>query len=726
MPKLARWCFRHRVLVLAGWLVALLAVSAAAHSAGSKYSNSFSLPGTQSSQAMDLLQKAAPSASGDVDQIVVQTADGKVTDPAVRLRVEAALAKVARLPHVVSVGSPYTAAGARQVSAGGTIAFATVALDEQAYDVPKDAVTAVIDAAKTAQSPDVRVELGGGAIEQANNPALSGVGFGILAAAIVLFLVFGSLLGMILPLITALVSLGTALGLVGLLSHALTTASYTPQLALLIGLGVGVDYALFIVSRYRQGLLAGQSPEDAAATAADTSGRAVVFAGITVCIAVLGMFALGIDSFYSLAAATAVAVAFTVVAALTLLPALLGMFGLRVLSRRARRRPAGSAAPSRRWTAWARALQRRPVAFAAAGIAVMALFAVPLASMHLGTSDQGNDPAGTTTRQAYDLLAKGFGPGFNGPLQLVVPVTDPARTAAELPPVLSAISRQPGVAAVGAPVAIGRPGGTRVDVVTVYPATSPQDTATADLVKRLRGSVIPAATRGTGLTVLVGGLTAISVDFSQVITGKLVLFVGAIILLSFLLLVMVFRSLLIPVTAAVMNLLSAGAAFGIITAVFQWGWGKSLLGIEDGPVETFGPVLIFAILFGLSMDYEVFLVSRMHEKWQHTRDNAEAVGGGVAEGGRVIAAAATIMILVFGSFILGGLRVIKLFGFGLAAAVLLDALVIRLAVVPSLMFLSGQANWYLPAAVSRVLPRLSVEPAPAQPAVEPAVEPALD
>jgi RND superfamily putative drug exporter len=715
MRTLAQWCFLHRRTVLVGWLIALIGLSALSKSVGTDYSDSFSLPNTQSTQALNLIKAAAPQQAGDSDQIVFATTAGSVNDAAVRGRLEPMLARVSALPHVAKVSSPYTSAGARQISSDGKVAFATITFDDQANLIPKQAVDDVVATARAAGGDGVQVELGGAAIEQANRPSVGSVGYGVIAAGIVLFLVFGSLLGMVLPLLTAVMSLGAGLGAIGLLSNAMNMASFTSQLASLIGLGVGVDYALFIVSRYRQGLLAGKDPREAAVTAVDTSGRAVVFAGITVCIALMGMFALGLNFLYGLAVASSLAVLFTVLAAITLLPALLGFFGTKVLPRRQRRAIAAGTVvaehDSPRWTAWAGRLKRRPAAFAALGIIVMGAIAVPFFSLRLGSSDQGNDPSSTTTRQAYDLLARGFGPGFNGPLQIVAPITGPAGLP-EVAKIVDVVGREPGVAAVTPPVVLGQAGGPQVAVAAVYPTTSPQDEATSKLVKRLRDHTIPAASAGSGQTVLVGGTTAIFDDFSTVIAGKLPLFIGVVVLLSFLLLMAVFRSLVIPATAAVMNLLSAGAAFGVVTAVFQWGWGAHLIGVgKQGPIEAFLPVMVFAILFGLSMDYEVFLVSRMHEEWQKSGDNDHAVGHGLAATARTITAAAVIMVLVFGAFILGGERVIKLFGLGLASAVLLDALIVRSVIVPALMFAFGKSNWALPQALDRALPRLSVEPA---------------
>ena len=571
-----------------------------------------------------------------------------------------------------------------------------------------------MDAATSASGDGLAISVSGQLAEKANNPSVGGTGVGIIAAGIILFLVFGSLFAMLLPLLSAVVSLGTAIGIIGLLSNVLKMPVFSSELVLLIGLGVGVDYALFIVSRHRQGLFAGRDPESSVVTSLDTSGRAVLFAGIVVCIALLGMFALGVNFLYGLAIASSIGVLLTVVAALTLLPAMLGFLGPKVLSRRQRKKLESGVRMRTEgegfWDRWARTVERHPAGWGTAAFLVVLLIALPFFSLRLGFSDQGNDPPSTTTRQAYDALARGFGPGFNGPLQIVARVDAPGDQEA-LGRVAQAVGADPDVAAVTPPTVITGPNGQKVGVLIAYPKSAPQDAATTDLITRLRGTTIPKAVEGSQLTVLVGGITAIFTDFSHVLTSKLWLFIGVVVLLSFILLAVVFRSLLVPAKAAVMNLLSAAAAFGILTAVFEWGWLGGVFGVSRaGPVEAFLPVMLFAILFGLSMDYEVFLVMRIHEEWLRTGDNREAVRRGLAATGRTITAAAAIMIVVFGSFILGGERVIKEFGLGLSAAILVDAVIIRSALVPSLMLLFGKANWWFPGWLDRHIPRIHVEP----------------
>jgi RND superfamily putative drug exporter len=708
MRALARWCFTHRRLVAAAWVAVLLALTAIHTAAGSNYRDSFRLHGTDSFDALNLLQDSAPKAAGDTDRIVLAVKQGKLTDPQIQARVNQMLANVKKDPHVASVGK-------LTISPNGKIGYVTFNFDLQANKLKVADIKRVIKTAQAAETPNLQVELGGQAIEVANPQGTGGTAPGFLAAAVVLFLVFGSLLAMLLPLLTAGVSLGAGIAAIGLLSHVIATPQFSSELSLLIGLGVGVDYALFIVTRHRQGLLRGKSIEDAAVDAVDTAGRAVLFAGMTVCIALLGMFALGVSFLYGVAIAASLVVAFTVIAALTLLPAMLGFFGLRVLKRKERRALKEGVVTetdeSPGWGRWARRLERRPALFAAAAAAFMILLAIPALHLRLGSSDQGSDPQSTTTRKAYDLLATGFGPGFNGPLQLVAR-TPTAQDKADFARVVKAAAQTPDVVATTPPVEVG--GG--ISTAEIVPRGSPQAESTTTLLHTLRNDVIPKVGAGSGVDVLVGGQTAIFEDFSHVLAGKLPLFIGVVVLLSFLLLTAVFRSLVIPTMAALMNLLSVAAGFGVVVAVFQWGWGASLIGVDKtGPIEAFVPVLTFAILFGLSMDYEVFLVSRIYEEWHRRRNNEEAVVHGLAATGRTITAAATIMVLVFGAFVLGGFRVIKLFGVALAAAVLLDALIVRSVLIPGLMLLVGDANWALPRFLERRIPQLNVEAQEAQP-----------
>jgi RND superfamily putative drug exporter len=712
MTSIARWCFRHRFVVLAGWIAVLALLAIVNTSVGTRYSDAFSLPGTESTKALDLLQSSGLHAqAGETDTIVLHAKSGLVTDPAVKAKVSAELAAIAKQPAVGAVASPFGPAGSAQISKDGRTAFASVTFTHSGPALKKPDVQAMVDAGSTLRSSTLQVEFGGDAIAQLNaSPVSNSEGVGLLAAGIVLFIAFGSLISMAIPLVSAVFALGAAIEAIGLLSHVIGVASIAPTIAALVGLGVGIDYALFIVTRYRNGLRAGMTPEQAATTAMNTSGRAVVFAGCTVAIAMLGLLVLGVGFLSGVGIAAGVMVAFAVAAAITLLPAIFGMFGMRVLSRRERRalaeRGPVDVDGSGPWARWAGLVQRRPAILGGVALLVMLVLCIPVLSLRLGSSDQGNDPTTSTTRRAYDLLAQGFGPGYNGPLLLVAEAPAAADQSA-LKNLVTTLATTPGVASVAeAPAAPGSP----IRVVNLTPTTSPQSAQTADLIDHLRKRVIPPAESGTGLRVYVGGATATFKDFAGVLTGKLPLFIAVVVILGCLLLMLAFRSIVVPLTAAVMNLLAAGASFGVVVAIFQFGWGSDALGLgHAGPVEAFLPVMMLAILFGLSMDYQVFLVSRMHEEWTHTGDNHRAVRAGQAGTGRVITAAAAIMICVFLAFVLGGQRVIAEFGLGLASAILLDALLLRTILVPAVMHLFGSANWWIPGWLDRIMPHLSVE-----------------
>ncbi|MEU4652892.1 MMPL family transporter [Streptomyces sp. NPDC023723] len=705
---MARWCYRHRLVVLLLWLGALFGLGAGGTAAGSDYANVFSLPDTDSKRAFDLMEKAFPESSGDTDTVVWKVDEGSVRDAGVRSRIEPALAEIGRLAGVGAVSSPYADAGAAQVSRDGRIAYAQVTFTEQANSVDLAVIEDVVDTARGAERAGLTVELGGQAIARTQEPPMGTAELvGIAAAAVILFLAFGSVFAMLLPLVTAVAGVGGGMMSTTLLSHVTDVPEVAPLLGTLIGLGVGIDYALFIVTRHRRGILRGLAPEEAAVTALNTSGRAVLFAGGTVCIALAGMLVMNMRFLDGVVIATSLTVVLSVLAAVTLLPALLGFLGTRVLSRRQRRRlaatgpePKESAGLAARWSAY---VQRRPRSTAAVAVVVMAILAIPVFSLRLGASDQGNQPASTTTRQAYDLLAEGFGPGFNGPLQVVVDGGDATG-------LIRAIEATEGVAQVAAvPPANG------VSVIHVVPTTAPQSAATDRLIDRLRDDVIPES----GTDAYVGGVTAVFKDFASVTGERLPYFVATIIALGFLLLLVAFRSLVVPLTAALMNLVAAAASFGVLVAVFQWGWGAEALGFgKEGPITSFLPVIMLSLLFGLSMDYQVFLVSRMHEEWVHTRDNARAVRVGLAETSRVINCAALIMISVFAAFVLSGDTEGAMAGIGLAAAVALDAFILRTALVPAAMHLLGRSNWWLPAGLDKRLPHLAVEPAEEPPAAQ--------
>nr|WP_308012130.1 MMPL family transporter [Streptomyces acidipaludis] len=721
MAAVARWCFRHKWTVILLWVAALVGVGAAGSAVGDAYSNAFSLKGTESAKVLDLMDKAVPARSGEADTVVWHVDSGSVRSAAVRQRIEPVLARISHQKDVGTVVSPYDPAGAAQISKDGRTAYATVTYTKLGNDMSNDQATLLIDTAHSARTQGLHVEVGGNKPAQAEQP-LPGLaeGVGIAAAAVVLFLALGSLFGMLMPIVTALFGVGISSQAILLLSHGMNVADFSPQLASLVGIGVGIDYALFIVTRHRRGILRGKTPEEAAVTAINTSGRAVLFAGSTVCIALLGMFTLRLTFLNGVAVAAAMTVVITVAAAVTLLPALLGLLGPRILSRRERRRLAAEGprteAANGAAARWSSFLERHPRSLAAAAVVVMATLAVPALSLRLGSSDQGNNPTTTTTRKAYDMMAGGtsqaggsgggFGPGFNGPLTILAEAPSAADQAA-VDRLVTDLRSTPGIA-FAARVPIKNAGG--IAFIDAVPTTSPQDKATSDLIDHLRDDVVPQAEKGTTMRAYVGGQTAIFKDFASVLYGKLPLFIGVIIALGFVLLLFAFRSLVVPLTAALMNLVAAAASFGVLVAVFQWGWGGSLSG-RAGPIDAFLPVIMLSLLFGLSMDYQVFLVSRMHEEWVHSRDNARAVRVGLAETSRVINSAAVIMICVFFAFVLSGERVLAMFGIGLAGAVALDAFILRTVLVPSLMHLFGSANWWLPGWLDRRLPHLAVEPA---------------
>src|SRR4051794_26852590 len=711
MRSLARWCFDHKFVVLAAWVAALVALGGLSTAAGSGYTDSFSLPGTESTTALNLLKDNFNTESTDTNQVVFAAKD--VNDPAIKARIEKTLDAIAKGPHVERVDSPFAQGGAaRQISKDGTVAFANVHMDgeQPIADVPKSAYDKLIATAKAGRGDGLRVELGGSGIQQANQQPGGGPSefIGFIAAAIVLAIAFGSLWATLLPLFAAVLALGCGLTATGLLAHVIDIATFSPILATLIGLGVGIDYSLFVVTRHRNAIIAGRDPEAACERAMNTSGRAVLFAGATVIVALLGLLVLGVNFLNGVAVAAAIVVFTTMLAAITLIPALLGMFGMRILSRKERRRLEAEGPRDPKldgfWPRWAKTVQKRRVPLAAGALIVMLLLAVPALALRLGSSDAGQDPPDQTTRKAYDLLSKGFGPGFSGTFQIVAKTPNGKADLPKVQQLAEALKGTPGLAAVSPPVP--SPNG-KVALVEARPTTAPQDAATSRLITTLRDDVIPKASGG--LAVYAGGVTAIFDDFAGVLTDKLPLFIFVIVLLGCLLLMIAFRSLLVPLTAAVMNLLAAGAAFGVVTLVFQEGFLAGPLGVGTGPIEAFLPVMMLAILFGLSMDYQVFLVSRMHEEWANTHDNGHSVRIGQAATGRVITAAATIMILVFGSFLLAGQRVIAEFGIGLASAVFLDAFILRTVLVPATMHLIGKRNWWLPRRLDRALPRVAVE-----------------
>jgi RND superfamily putative drug exporter len=717
MRRFATWTTGHRKTVIVSWIAALVAMVAISGAVGADFSEDFSLPASDSKEALDLLEERFPAQSGETAQIVFK-ADSGVDAPAVKQKMEGVFATIEKEePHVSEVASPYESGGAAAISEDGRIAYATVQFDVAGPDLDTEEAKRVMETAQDAAGDGLQIELGGSPIEEVRGEEEEGFSeaIGLLAAIVVLLITFGSVVAMGLPIITALFALGVGVSFITLGTHVFDTADFAPQLAFMIGLGVGVDYALFILTRFRNGLAEGFEPREAAIAAIDTAGRAVLFAGITVIIALLGMMLLGLSFLYGVAMAAAAAVFFTMVSALTLLPALLTIVGRRVdrlripgLGRGKRSVDEGTW-----WQRWSRRIQRRPWTAALLSGALLLALCIPTLSLRLGTNDAGTDPEGTTTRKAYDLLAEGFGPGFNGPFVIAAELPTKGDDEA-LQELHAELKGEEGVEAV-TDVTLN-PDKT-VGVFQLYPTTSPQSADTTDLLDRIRGDVIPPVESATGAQVHVGGVNAIFEDFGTAIADKLPLFIGVVILLSALLLMIVFRSIWVPLKAIVMNLLSIGAAFGLIVAVFQWGWGASLIGVDTtGPIISFFPIFLFSIVFGLSMDYEVFLMSRIHEEWEHSKDASEAVTRGLALTGRVITAAAAIMVTVFAAFMLGEDRIIKLFGLGLASAVFIDAVIIRSVLVPAIMQLLGARAWWFPDWLDRILPRLHVEPEEGDPA----------
>jgi RND superfamily putative drug exporter len=725
MRGLASWCMAHRRRVIVGWLAVAVLASVLSHAIGPSYSTVFGIPGTESQRARELLTREFPAQSGDVDTIVFHVAQGTIESPEVRAAIGPLLQRVAALPHVAGIVSPYSSAGAVQVSASRMTAFATVNYDKQANLLSNNTGKPLLADVKAVRVAGLQVAAGGQVVQQAEGFSVGpATGVGVIAALLILLLTFGSLAAAGLPLITAGLGLLTGVALIGIATHLTSMSNISPDLALMIGLGVGIDYALFVVTRFRESYLAIGDVENSILEAMDTSGRAIILAGSTVMIALLGMFATGVAFMYGLAIAAVIAVLLTLLASLTLLPALLARFGHRLVrssdargGRFKRSRPAkrDSAAPASGpvapehsvWRRWSGIVQGHPWPLAIVSLAVMVALVTPVLALRLDESDAGNNPSSLSSRHAFDLLAQGFGQGFNGPLLLVAELRH--EQAAALSTLRADVAATPGVVAVTQPRISPS---SNVAVLQAYPSSAPEALATTELVNHLRHTVLPGFEHSTGTPVLVGGFTAGSIDFSNYLANKLPLFFGLVILLSALLLLLVFRSIVVPVQAAILNLLTVGAALGVTVAVFQWGWLGGILGVQKGPIEAWVPVIMFAVVFGLSMDYEVFLVSRIREQWLLRRDASAAVAEGVSLTGRVITAAAAIMVCVFLSFVLGDERTLKEFGFALAVAVFLDALVVRCMLLPASLELIGPITWRLPRWLESRLPHINIEGAP--------------
>jgi len=719
LGRLGRACYRHRWLTLFAWIAGVACLIVLWTGFGAPADNTF----TGSDPGQTLLDQHFPRQSGDQLTLAIRSS-GAITSAAVRTQVTSALIPFRRAPHVTAVSDPYTVPG--QISAGGHIAFATVQFDLRSSKISTSEVNGLISDARAASANGVDFYLGGDLVDQAETPyGGSTEGIAIIAAAIVLLIAFGSLLAMGLPVVTAIFGIGAGLSLIALLGHLFPAPSFAPIIASMIGLGVGVDYALFIVTRFREGLRNGSIPEEAAVTAMRTAGRSVLIAGTTVVIGMLGLFVLRQPLLNATGIAASATVAMTMLGSLTLLPALLGFTGTRlgkpsrvnlrgVLGGRPPRTApprwlrstrSRSADPARRPAAerWAGVVQRRPVIAAALSGAFVLALAAPALGMKLSLPDESTQARGTMGYLSYATMAEGFGPGFDAPLIIAAKLPAPASDTAAL---AAAVSSTPGIARV-TPVIRSRDG--QAALIIAYPTTSEQDPATNTLVNRIHDTVLPRATAGTGISAYVTGPNAGNVSFANAINQKLPWLIGVVVALSMLLLVAVFRSVVIAIKAAVMNLLSISAAYGVLVMVTQNGWLGKLFGFpEKMPVTTWVPMFLFVILFGLSMDYEVFLLSRIREEYDKTGDNSASVARGLARTARVISAAAAIMIVVFLSFVLGADVGVKQIGLGLAVAVLIDATVVRLVLVPAVMELLGKANWWLPAPLARILPKTSL------------------
>ena len=739
-----------RRVVVAAWLAAIIALAVAMSTVGSKFSTQFNLPDVESAQGFDLLaERFGGEESGRSGTLVVQAEQGFTDAQRDALNVFFAQLDARDDMRIVS---PFSPEGARQVSPTGTIAFATVTFPAEIDAVEEFA--AIYEEMKAIEPvvDGVQIEYGGEVFAEFEAPTSEVLGLAF--AIVILIFAFGSVLAMGLPIGTAFGGIGVGVLVVTLASNLFTIPDVATTLGVMIGLGVGIDYALFIVTRYREARRRGESCEAATAESIDTAGRAVLFAGTTVVISLLGMLIMSVSFMNGLAIGASITVLFTMLASVTLLPALLGFVGDRVEVTRWRgivaaglvavslvgyglkqsallvaaplaalvliagsfvpalRRPlaARRVKPMNETSAyrWSRVVQRRPWVSVIVGTGALLALALPVLDLRLGFADEGNYPADTTTKRAYDLLAEGFGPGFNGPLTLVAAIDTPEQLAAAQS-VSQALASTPGVA-FASPAVPNDAASPSAVLWTLYPTSAPQSEEAANLVSSLRDTVLPQAVGDSSLAVKVTGSVAVNVDFSGYLADRLPTFFAVVLALSFVLLMAVFRSLLVPLKAVIMNLLSIGSAYGAVVAVFQWGWGSSLVGLGgSAPIDPWLPVMMFAIVFGLSMDYEVFLLSRVKEEYDRTGDNELAVADGLANTARVITAAAAIMVFVFGSFVLEPDRSIKMFGFGLAVAVFLDATIVRMLLVPATMELLGDRNWWLPRWLERLLPKIDVE-----------------
>jgi RND superfamily putative drug exporter len=741
--SLARFCVRQRFVVLGVWIAVAVALVAISHQTGDNTNNNLSLPGTGSQLATDTLAGPFPDQSYGASPIVVHATSGKLTDSKYASAIHDAAVDVAKAPYVASVVNPLTPEGASQLSKGHGTGYLSVTTSVNPGSLSVAQAQNIIDAAsKPLTSAGLEVQTGGQLGQKVSSPSTeSSELIGIIAAMVILAFTFGTLVAMALPIVTAIFALASTLAIIRLLGHVVSVPTVAPTLATMIGLGVGIDYSLFIVTRHFRGLKDGLDLNESIARAAATSGGAVFFAGSTVTIALASLAVAGIPLVTTMGFMAAIAVVVAVLAALTLLPAVLAVVGPHINSLRVRdRHPESHPSQGGLWAKWAHEIASYPWLAGLGALAILIPLMIPLLSLTLGQQDTGALSTSTTARQAYDLITENFGQGVNGPLLIAVrlgtPAQPPSESSGSSPstpnssssssgssssssqadpraqdPRLQTLQKDVratwGVAAV-TPYQIDKAGTTAF--FNAVATTAPSATATATLVHTLRDTTIPRAEKGTNMTAYVGGQTAAYDDLAARISSKLLLQIGVVILLAFLLLILAFRTVVVPAQAAVMNLLSIAASYGVLTAIFQYGWGIGALGhSRPVPIVSYVPLFMFAILFGLSMDYEVFLVSQIEEHVHAGEDNKSSVVSGLVTSARVITAAAAIMVFVFGSFLLNGNPTVQQFGVGLAVAVLLDATVVRCLLVPALMVLMGKINWYMPHWLDRLVPRVSIE-----------------